>query len=65
MTTKRFNRRLFLQTSATIGAAATLSAPNILRARNLNEKLNIAMIGEGTGTGTDVCATDPVMQGAG
>ncbi len=47
MTTKHFNRRSFLQTSATIGAAATLSAPNILRARNLNEKLNIAMIGSG------------------
>ena len=47
MTTKRFNRRSFLQTSATIGAAAALSAPNILRGRNLNEKLNIAMIGSG------------------
>ena len=47
MTTKRLNRRKFLQTSATIGAAATLSAPNILRGRNLNEKLNIAMIGIG------------------
>ena len=47
MTTKRFNRRSFLKTSATIGAAATLSAPNILRGRNLNEKLNIAMIGSG------------------
>ena len=47
ITSKRFNRRSFLQTSAAIGAAATLSAPNILRARNLNEKLNIAMIGSG------------------
>jgi len=47
MTSKRFNRRSFLQTSAAIGAAATLSAPNILRARNLNEKLNIAIIGSG------------------
>jgi hypothetical protein len=45
--TERFNRRSFLQTSATIGAAATVSAPNILRARNLNEKLNIAVIGTG------------------
>jgi predicted dehydrogenase len=47
MTAKHFNRRSFLKTSATIGAAATLSAPNIVRARNLNEKLNIAMIGIG------------------
>ena len=47
ITSNRFNRRSFLKTSATIGAAATLSAPNILRARNLNEKLNIAMIGSG------------------
>ena len=47
MITKHFNRRSFLKTSATIGAAATFSAPNILRAANLNEKLNIAMIGCG------------------
>ncbi len=47
MTTQRINRRSFLKTSAAIGAAATLSAPNILRARNLNERLNIAMIGIG------------------
>ena len=47
MTAKHFNRRSFLKTSATIGAAATLSVPNIVRARNLNEKLNIAMIGIG------------------
>ena len=47
MTTNRFNRRSFLQTSTAIGAAATFSAPNILRASNLNEKLNIAMIGIG------------------
>ena len=47
ITSKRFNRRSFLQTSAAIGAVATLSVPNIVRARNLNEKLNIAMIGIG------------------
>ena len=47
MTTKRLNRRSFLQTGTAIGAAAVLSAPNILRARNLNEKLNVAMIGSG------------------
>jgi len=47
MTTKRLNRRSFLQTGTAIGAAAVLAAPNILRARNLNEKLNVAMIGSG------------------
>ena len=47
MPAKHFNRRSFLKTSAAIGAAATLSAPNIVRGRNLNEKLNIAMIGIG------------------
>ena len=47
MTTKRLNRRSFLQTGTAIGAAAVLSAPNILRARNLNGKLNVAMIGSG------------------
>ena len=31
MTAKLFNRRSFLKTSATIGAAATLSVPNIVR----------------------------------
>ena len=47
MPAKHFNRRSFLKTSAAIGAAATLSGPNIVRGRNLNEKINIAMIGIG------------------
>jgi len=47
MPPKRINRRSFLQTSAAIGAASTLSVPNILRGRNLNERLDIAMIGLG------------------
>lgn len=47
LTPKRINRRSFLKTSAAIGAAATISAPNILRGHNLNERLNIAMIGIG------------------
>ncbi|MDE0866830.1 MAG: gfo/Idh/MocA family oxidoreductase, partial [Rubripirellula sp.] len=47
MTTERFNRRTLLRTSAVIGASVNFSAPNILRARNPNEKLNIAMIGRG------------------
>jgi len=43
----RLNRRSFLQTQAAVGAAAVFSAPAILRARNLNDKLNIAVIGSG------------------
>jgi predicted dehydrogenase len=40
------NRRRFLSTAA-IAGAATFAAPAILRGRNLNEKLNIAVIGAG------------------
>ena len=40
------NRRRFLGTAA-IAGAATFAAPTILRARNLNERLNIAVIGAG------------------
>ncbi|VTS01284.1 oxidoreductase : Putative dehydrogenase OS=Singulisphaera acidiphila (strain ATCC BAA-1392 / DSM 18658 / VKM B-2454 / MOB10) GN=Sinac_6980 PE=4 SV=1: TAT_signal: GFO_IDH_MocA [Gemmata massiliana] len=39
------SRRTFLKTSAAAGAA--LTAPGFLRARNANEKLNIAIIGAG------------------
>ncbi len=46
-TTRRsVNRRRFLQT-ATAAGAATFAAPAFLRARGLNEKLNIAVIGCG------------------
>src|ERR1044072_9270392 len=41
------SRRRFLQQSAALGAAATLGAPAIVRGRNLNDKLNIAVIGCG------------------
>lgn len=47
MITPRINRRSFLKTSAAVGAAATISAPAILRGHNLNERLDIAMIGLG------------------
>ncbi len=40
------NRRRFLGTAA-IAGAASFAAPAILRGRNLNEKLNIAVIGVG------------------
>lgn len=41
-----FDRRRFLQT-ATAGAVAAFAAPAIVHGRNLNEKLNIAVIGCG------------------
>ena len=47
LTPNSINRRSFLKTSALVGAAATISAPTILRGHNLNERLNIAMIGIG------------------
>lgn len=53
MPTKRtYNRRKFLQTSATVvgataAGASVFSAPAILRGRNLNERLNIAVVGSG------------------
>ena len=47
MNAGRISRRSFLQTSAATGAAATFSAPNIFWGRNLNERLNIAMVGLG------------------
>ncbi len=47
-TSKRRNvsRRGFLKSAAT-AATAGFAAPAILRGRNLNEKLNIAIIGSG------------------
>jgi predicted dehydrogenase len=47
VSTQSVSRRRFLQTAAAAGTAATFGAPAILRARNLNEKLNIAVIGCG------------------
>lgn len=41
------NRRSFLKTSAVVGAAASISFPSIVRGHNLNNRLNIAMIGLG------------------
>lgn len=43
----RVSRRKFLAASATAATAATFAAPAIVRARNLNGKLNIACIGVG------------------
>ena len=41
------SRRRFLQTSAVAGASLAFGAPAILRGQNLNEKLNVAIIGSG------------------
>ncbi len=46
-TVQAVNRRSFLATAAVAGTAATFGAPAIVRGRNLNEKLNIAIIGSG------------------
>lgn len=46
-TTKNISRRTFLGTSALAAGAATFGFPAIVRGQNLNEKLNIAMIGVG------------------
>ncbi len=43
----RWSRRTFLQHSAAATGAAVFSAPAFLRGRNLNDKLNIAIIGSG------------------
>src|SRR5262245_14396588 len=40
-------RRQFLSRAAAVGALSLAGAPAILRGRNLNEKLNIAIIGSG------------------
>lgn len=47
MSNNRTTRRRFLGTSAAVATAAAFSAPAILRGRNLNEKLDIAVIGAG------------------
>src|SRR5215831_5439475 len=51
VTSERLSRRRFLNWVAAAGGAA-LSAPAIVRGRNLNDKLNLAIIGAG-GRGAD------------
>ena len=45
--THSLSRRSFLRKSAIVAGAATLGAPATIRAQNLNERLNIAIIGAG------------------
>lgn len=54
---KSLTRREFLG-SAAAASAATFAAPALLRARNLNEKLNIAVIGSGGRGGANMQAVE-------
>lgn len=57
------SRRRFLQTSALAAGAVTFGVPTLLRAANLNSKLNIAAIGA-TGKGqsdTDCCNSENIV----
>jgi len=51
---ERIHRRRFLQTTSATAAAAAFGAPAILRGQNLNEKLDIAVIGCGGRGGSNL-----------
>ena len=53
-TQSTLNRRRFLATSASAAAAIGFGAPAIVRGTNLNEKLNIAIIGSGGRGGSNL-----------
>src|SRR5215469_15947293 len=57
------SRRRFLQTSALAAGAATFGVPALLRAANLNSKVNIACIGVmGKGqSDTDLCSGENIV----
>src|SRR5262245_6238742 len=50
------DRRDFLRLAAAAAPAAALAAPRFLRARNVNEKLNLAVIGVGGRGGANLAA---------
>jgi predicted dehydrogenase len=59
----RWNRRNFLKTATLAGGAVAFGVPTLLRAQNLNSKLNIAIIGAG-GKGasdTDCCSGENIL----
>jgi len=59
----KLNRRVFLQTAALASGAVAFGVPTLLRAQNLNSKLNIAVIGAG-GKGasdTDACSAENII----
>ena len=51
---RNLSRRSFLAQSAALAAGAVIAAPAIVRGRNLNEKLNIAIIGSGGRGGSNL-----------
>jgi predicted dehydrogenase len=57
------NRRKFIGQSAAVAGAVTLGFPSIVSARNLNEKLNIAVIGCGGRGGSNLgsVSTDNIV----
>jgi hypothetical protein len=59
----RWNRRDFLKTATLASGAVVFGVPTLLRAQNLNSKLNIAVIGAG-GKGasdTDCCSDENII----
>jgi hypothetical protein len=54
----RWNRRDFLKSTAAAAAVATFGVPTLLRAQNLNSKLNIAAIGAGGKGSSDINCVD-------
>lgn len=57
------SRRRFLQTSAALGASAVFATPAFVRGRDLNSKLNIAVIGTGGrgGSNMDAVAAENIV----
>lgn len=59
------NRRDFIKTSALAAGAVTFGVPTLLRAQNLNSKLNIVTIGAGQGSkgagDTHCCDTENIF----
>jgi hypothetical protein len=61
--TVRWNRRNFLKTATLASGAVIFGVPTLLRAQNLNSKLNIAVIGAG-GKGAsdaDCCSSENIV----
>ncbi len=53
----RISRRQFVKTSTTLGAAATIGFPGIVRARGLNEKLQVGFVAVGGRAGAHTKAS--------
>jgi predicted dehydrogenase len=59
----RWNRRNFLKTATLASGAVVFGVPTLLRAKNLNSKLNIAIIGAGGkgGSDADCCSSENIV----